>query len=284
MSGIAIIIHGADYSQNNIGTITRKQTPLQIVNAYLADVGGDASYRQKLVTLYETLDALGVLETLDIFPMIGNSVANKCKGFGPTAYFSTLKTGANASNGTVGIDFVNTVAPAFSDVSTYNSNLKFDDMYVFVSAKRSGSNGQSILAKAGGGGNSMNGWDIYSRYFPESGDTRRKIEFIHSSSTMVYDTDVDCNNAFVDVSGWVDGTNLYYMTNGTQNASGAFSNALTADWNMNNAIGGDYYNAGSGYPSAQKEAYGGTVRMYAMGYVPTDMVTRVDSALRTFLS
>lgn len=80
MSGIALIIPGADFSNSPLGHVTFSKTiaerAAEAVEAYATAIGSHA-YDDELNILVYKLMKLGVWETISVFPMLGDTVAKK---------------------------------------------------------------------------------------------------------------------------------------------------------------------------------------------------------------
>lgn len=76
MSGIAFIIPGADFSSSPLGTVNFKKTVSEIVNDYATKIGSE-EYNLPLSQMLYSLNDLGVLDNLDIYPAIGDTLAKQ---------------------------------------------------------------------------------------------------------------------------------------------------------------------------------------------------------------
>lgn len=151
MSGLGFIIQGADFSNSPLGSVILKKTPTEVVDSYLSSVGADSTMRTKLITLYRELSRLGVIENIDVFPMLGSSLANKLVGLKPSGeefFFHSLQAGDNASSISEGIAFADTDPNVNSLTPVVKSLDDYHGLYVFgmVAPRRAGTGrGNSIL-------------------------------------------------------------------------------------------------------------------------------------------
>ena len=275
--GLSILVKGKNFSSGSIGKIN---IPFEnVVDYYLSDVGASIAYAEKLVALLNSLSEQGVLDSLDIYPLLGNSITNKCIPLN-SKYFKTLQVGNNASNGSEGIDFTNTVAANISSYETKNVG-KFTNGYIFVNMKRNPLEtlGQSILFKYKPVNGAIdNGFIGYSKYYPNS--TTKVFTIVHSDISPT--SAVDCNGIFVSVSGSVQNSVLKVLTNGVETSNSNFNNESIENWEMNNVLGSDCLQPESDYPN--RASFSGTVRMFAIGYVPAEKVAAVDAAFRAYFA
>lgn len=273
--GIAIIIPNASFAGSPLGRVTKAETTEEKISAYLASVGADDTKKEKLITLYDSLEGLGVLSTLDVFPMLGSSLANKLKPLN-SVNFDTLIVGNNASSGTIGIDFTNTVAASVPQYTTVEKD--FDNAYVFASVQRSGELAQSVFAYHKGGNATANGYIFRS----VSKDSKKAMVATNSGGSGTISQAVESDGVFVDISVAITNSDIKNLTGGIQTASESH-NFSTVKYNMNNVIGCDALTGDAdSYPNAK--SFGGSCRMYAIGFVPANKVAQVDAAFRTYLA
>lgn len=89
MSGIALIIPGADFSGSPLGKVTFVTMEEKVANA-VADYAtriGTTAYNDALTVLVYNLMAAGVWDSLEVYPMLGNTIANKLEILNPQSLF-----------------------------------------------------------------------------------------------------------------------------------------------------------------------------------------------------
>jgi len=82
MSGIALVIPGADFSNSPLGQVTFSKTiaerAAEVVEAYATTIDSH-TYDDELTILVDTLMRLGVWDTVNVFPMLGDTITSKIK-------------------------------------------------------------------------------------------------------------------------------------------------------------------------------------------------------------
>lgn len=139
MSGIALIIPNADYSDSPLGKVTFKKTVAEMVNEYATKIGTD-EYNTHLSSMLFALADLGVINDIDVYPMLGDSFSKlKVNLLSKSNIPETewrgrdLVFGANASvfNGYVSI----TMAPTGS-VDNHDIDVNISDSpYIYTDIK-----------------------------------------------------------------------------------------------------------------------------------------------------
>lgn len=270
MNGLGFIIQNADFSGSPLGAVTFKKSPTELVEDYLALVGADGTKKVKLISLYRSLSALGVIDAIDIFPMLGSSLSNKLIGLKPSGsefIFNALQAGDNASSITEGIAFadsdpnVNGLTPITKTFDDYHG------LYMFsrIEGKRAGtgvlnwarvstSSDWLVVTRSLGGGARIgyrltrNG-AITEIFEGNIGDSPKSVSSYIGSGTI---------NTYLDGELW---------TTETVNSSEypTIINNILAKQNDDNS---HYFNA--------------EVQMLALGFIDAAKVAAVDAAFRAY--
>lgn len=74
MSGIALIIPGADFSNSPLGTVNFKKSIKDKVDQYAQSIGSE-DYNVALTAMLRSLQEIGLEESLDIYPILGDTLA-----------------------------------------------------------------------------------------------------------------------------------------------------------------------------------------------------------------
>lgn len=74
MSGIALIIPGADFSNSPLGTVNFKNSIKDKVDQYAQSIGSE-SYNAALTAMLRSLQEIGLDNSLDIYPILGDTLA-----------------------------------------------------------------------------------------------------------------------------------------------------------------------------------------------------------------
>lgn len=274
MSGIALIIPGADFSGSPLGTVTPKKTSAEIVDEYLANVGASVENRGKLITLYSTLSELGVIDMIDLFPMLGTSVSDRIVGLKPQGdeySFSSLVVGNNASvleNNGIHFSDSESIVTEYGEKKISVS----DTFYVFarMNALRVGAGDLITFAigddKSGAGG---------------------LIELRYASATNQVKFSFDRGEIAVDMPSYDVGT--MHNIIGTYNYNQGFYTVCDGE------LIGTVQTLSSDYPIWLKNRIGaesiskshffnGDVTFFALGQIPNDKVSAVNTAISEYLS
>lgn len=272
MSGIALIIPGADFSGSPLGTVTPKKTSAEIVGEYLANVGASSENMGKLVTLYSTLSELGVIDMIDLFPMLGTSVSDRIVGLKPQGdeySFSSLVVGNNASVlGNNGIHF----SDSESIVTEYGEKKisVSDTLYVFarMSALRAGSGDLTTFVV----GENKTGGLIELRYSPAVD----KVKFGFDRGSFNVD------QAVYDVGTMHNIVGTYNFSQGFKTVCDGeligTAQTLSSDYPiwLKNRIGAE--------STSKSHYFNGDVTFFALGQIPNDKVSAVNAAIAAYLS
>ena len=266
--GLAIIIPNSDFSGSPLGKVTKKITTQEIISEYLTNVGADDSNKGKLIRLYDSLDAIGVLASIDIFPMLGNSLVNKLKGLKQAVYFDSLAIGANASNLDNGIAFdnsisVNSIAGKSKTISTA------EGYYAFCRAKRTGTYQGSCLNAITYSNSVFTG----IRSVDHSGT--REFAFDSNNGSWISEEKISADN-FCSVSACITNDKFKSYVNGVNNRVEEKPTPLK-DITITNIIGGCPQ-----HPTTVVRTFGGVIEMFAQGVIPTDKVEGVDAIFRAY--
>ena len=73
MAGIAFVIPNSDFSESPLGQVTFKKNVNDLVSAYAENIGTH-DYDEALKTMLRSLNVLGLLESMDIYPMFGSTL------------------------------------------------------------------------------------------------------------------------------------------------------------------------------------------------------------------
>lgn len=139
MSGIANVIPGANFSGSILGKVTKVLSPAEkaaeIVSAYTTAIG-NTTYVTQLQNMVKSLIDAGAWEGIDIYPMLGSTLAHKQVNLNPDDGFikEQLLLGSNASNVDGGLSFT-TSAEAGSSISpTFKQYAWADKAGIFIAA------------------------------------------------------------------------------------------------------------------------------------------------------
>lgn len=119
--GTAIIVKGADFSKNNIGTITFGSLGERVVNKYNSAIGTSEYYGPLLQMVNSLIEENLWDKTVALYPILGDSLNAKCVNLASDgAYPMRLKE--NAANGDKLVSFRNTIEVSADNTSlpTYN--------------------------------------------------------------------------------------------------------------------------------------------------------------------
>lgn len=135
--GTIIKVSSADFSNSPFGKVTTTDTLIDnIVSVYTTAIG-DTSHQTELRTLVKSLYDNGLWEGLDIYPMIGNTLAKKCVNLNPTN--GTLKTDIVVPDNAASVDdyisFSQDVASG-DKTETYIAGVAMNNFYVAAEMQR----------------------------------------------------------------------------------------------------------------------------------------------------
>ena len=145
--GTFIKINSADFSNSPFGKVTTTEALIDnIVSAYTTAIG-DTTYQTELRILVKSLYDNGIWEGLDIYPMLGNTLAKKCVNLNSDngTLKAPLLVGGNASSVSDYIQFTKATDAGDLSAETYIGNKVMNGFYVAADYVRSESGASNYL-------------------------------------------------------------------------------------------------------------------------------------------
>lgn len=276
MSGIANVIPGANFSGSILGKVTKILSPAEkaeeIVSAYTTAIG-DTTYATQLQNMVKSLIDAGAWDGIDIYPMLGSTLAHKQVNLNPDDGFikEKLLLGSNASNVEGGLSFTTSEGAGSSIVATFKQYAWADKAGIFIAAdvQRDGnytSNSNLYVSKSAAGNAPV-------RVLNNSVGKYRCI----AGSTEVTATDVIGNSrAFIAASSTSD-SKLGLFVDGEIDNYVDFNASSTAVIYLGNFLGS------SPDDSNASGTFNGTCRFWAIGKIDDSKHTAMVAIFKTFL-
>lgn len=283
MSGIANVIPGADFSNSPLGQVsiikTHDEMAEDVVNAYATAIG-DTTYNDQLKIMVKNLMDLEAWDGLDIYPMLGSSLAHKKVNLNPEKGLnkSNLILGSNATNTTDGIAFEKAV-DAGESISNYKQNIVLlSDGALFIADIIRSS---SVTGASG----------LYCSY--DSAAPRSRIHLSSASNTKFNVTQTYNNytyDQFTDLSTTtrrsymysVGSSKLKIYVDGTFNTETDSPSQTDAKISMVNYLGAAPSSASSEYNQASY-SFNGICRLWVLGKVDVSKHEDVYDIIRAFM-
>lgn len=282
MSGIAFIVPNADFSNSPLGTVTVQKTAeekaAEVVATYTTEIG-DSTYSSELTQMVADLIRIGAWENLDIYPMLGDSLADMKVNLNPTDGYlkSGLLFGSNAEYITNGIRFSVTEDGGESLVD--NPGIESDN---FQRGAITNSEGLYILA------------DL-KRQLPLNGQISRLYACNPGSAPIYFAStgfgyvslDVSSNNfnGNVQVNGdrtiasfALDSSKAYCYTNGGEAVQYDITSNSTSPLMVANYLG-----ATPAHPTEAGYMFNGEVKFWVIGRIAASKASFVNNIFKTFL-
>lgn len=283
MSGIANVIPGADFSNSPLGQVsfikTHDEMAEDVVNTYAASIG-DTTYNSQLKIMVKTLMDLEAWDGLDIYPMLGSSLAHKKVNLNPEKGLnkSNLILGTNATDTTDGIVFEK-VADAGESISNYAQNLvPLSDGALFITDIIRSS---SVIGNCG----------LYCSYNATTPTSR--IMLASASNSKFNGSYSYVNYAYHQYTDLLTTTRRMFMysvgpnklkiyVDGTLSKETDSPSQTDANVSMVNYLGAAPSSADPEYSQAAY-SFNGTCRLWAMGRVAVSKHEDVCATIKTFM-
>lgn len=278
MSGIALIIPGADFSGSSLGQVTFsssiKERAAEAVDAY-ASVLGSHTYDDELNKLVLSLMNIGVWDKISVFPMLGDTVAKKVLSLNQsnddtvkTLYYPNTVTVSNGellfTNGQTSPTFAGT-SKNISNIKGLKSAFRFIDFVrtspISVNGSSATSNDLALGTTTAAGGVSAR----LSIYIPTSVGSVGALAVSGAERHTLA-----CH---------IDDTKARVYLDAVQ-ASETAINDVSTEYSLTNILG-----AKNNVGANQTDLFDGTIRLFAFGLIDTNKKA-VDTinAIQQFLN
>lgn len=282
MSGIAFIVPDADFSNSPLGTVTVQKTAeekaAEVVTAYTTEIG-DSTYSSELTKMVADLIRIGAWENLDIYPMLGDSLAKMKVNLNPTDGYlkSGLLFGSNAEYTTNGVVFSVTEDggeslvdnPGIESVSFQRGAITdTEGLYILADLKRQLPLNNQLRR-------------LYSRnpsnapiHFASGGSGY--VILALASDSFTTDNVVGGDRAIVSFA--LDSSKAYCYINGGQAVQKDITSNATANLSVVNYLG-----ATPEHPTEASYMFDGEVKFWVIGRIAASKAASVNNIFKTFL-
>jgi hypothetical protein len=278
MSGIALIIPGADFSDSPLGQVTFSKSlaerAAEAVEAYATAIGSH-EHDAELVSLVTTLMELGVWDTIDVFPMLGDTIAKKIMSLNRSSYaiadYFVYPETMSISNGE--LLFTNaTLDTALVGTIKSKSLVSLKKGFTFMDGIRTSSSPNT----------SNCGFDQIELSSGSSGDGLSARLCVKLPNGIASSTELFINKSFTErhtLAGYVNSKVQIYADGVKAKEETANAGNNPNSYFLNNVIGCNYQNR-----SANTGMWDGIIKMAAFGTIENEAKAKSTvEALQAFL-
>lgn len=136
--GTIIRVKSADFSNSPLGRVTSEDAIVaQIVSTYVEAIG-DSTYQDELTAMVKSLISNELLDGIDIYPMLGDTLAKKFVNLNPERgnIKKNLKTGNQATSVSDYISFDQTTPVGSIASYDFMSNVAMENFYIIADMQR----------------------------------------------------------------------------------------------------------------------------------------------------
>lgn len=276
--GTAIIVKGADFSKNNIGTITFGSLSERIVNKYNSAIGTN-EYQGPLSQMVNSLIEESLWDKIvALYPILGDSLNAKCVNLASDgAYPMRLKE--NAANGDKLISFSNTIEVSANDDSLpIYAGRAFGYGFIVDYVRTEWGNNTSNLFSIGSGGLTTSlkegGRAIKIGLANSRGVESTPASEKYPESRHLYSYVNEAAESKLYVDGILNNTNSATSQNSNAPYSGYFGS--TAVYNPTSTVGSPI--------SANQNIGSGEMRFFLYGAFTNDELVKATDIVQEFLT